>query len=82
MQTTKTFQELGLIPELVQATESLGYKNPTQIQVESIPVALNGRDIIGLAQTGSGKVHWQEFQLIHFSKDSRFLFTDSSRFME
>lgn len=51
-----TFEELGLIPELVEATEKLGFTFPTAIQVESIPVALNGRDIIGLAQTGSGKV--------------------------
>ena len=55
-----TFEELGLIPELVEATEKLGFTFPTAIQVESIPVALNGRDIIGLAQTGSGKVGERE----------------------
>ncbi|KAJ3313480.1 ribosomal RNA processing protein [Boothiomyces sp. JEL0838] len=51
----QTFESLGLIPELVSACHTLGYKNPTSIQVASIPVALEGRDIIGLAQTGSGK---------------------------
>jgi hypothetical protein len=51
-----SFEELGLIPELVEATEKLGFTHPTAIQVESIPVALKGRDVIGLAQTGSGKV--------------------------
>ncbi|KAJ3272373.1 ribosomal RNA processing protein [Terramyces sp. JEL0728] len=51
----RTFESLGLIPELVSACHSLGYKHPTSIQVASIPVALEGRDIIGLAQTGSGK---------------------------
>lgn len=40
---------------LCEACESLGYKNPTSIQVESIPVALEGKDLIGLAETGSGK---------------------------
>ena len=50
------FEELGLIPELIEATAKLGFTHPTAIQVESIPIALNGRDIIGLAQTGSGKV--------------------------
>lgn len=33
----------------------MGYKNPTPIQVEAIPLALQGRDLIGLAETGSGK---------------------------
>ena len=51
----KTFAELGIIAELCKSCESLGYKRPTPIQVESIPHALAGKDIIGLAQTGSGK---------------------------
>lgn len=50
-----SFQSLGLIPELVDACKRLGFTHPTQIQQESIPLALAGRDIIGLAQTGSGK---------------------------
>lgn len=50
-----TFAELGVIEELCKSTEALGYKAPTPIQTESIPHALAGRDIIGLAQTGSGK---------------------------
>lgn len=52
---TKTFQDLGLIDQLCEACEQLGYKKPTPIQAQSIPVALEGRDIIGLAETGSGK---------------------------
>lgn len=51
----KTFAELGVIPELCESCSSLGFKRPTPIQVESIPHALAGKDIIGLAQTGSGK---------------------------
>lgn len=51
----KTFEDLGIIPELVQACTALGFKNPRPIQVESIPLALAGRDVIGLAETGSGK---------------------------
>lgn len=51
----KTFSELGIIAELCEACSSLGFKRPTPIQVESIPSALEGKDIIGLAQTGSGK---------------------------
>ncbi|KAJ3680224.1 hypothetical protein LUZ60_016502 [Juncus effusus] len=51
----KTFAELGVCPELVEACESLNWTVPSKIQVESIPYALEGRDVIGLAQTGSGK---------------------------
>jgi ATP-dependent RNA helicase DDX47/RRP3 len=51
----KTFADLGIIPQLCETCASLGFKKPTGIQVESIPSALEGRDIIGLAQTGSGK---------------------------
>ncbi|XP_074561792.1 uncharacterized protein LOC141818121, partial [Curcuma longa] len=51
----KTFKTLGLKEELVEACEILGWKAPTKIQIEAIPFALEGKDIIGLAQTGSGK---------------------------
>ena len=51
----KTFKDLGIVDELCDACESLGYKNPTPIQSQSIPLALQNRDIIGLAETGSGK---------------------------
>ncbi|KAJ3133061.1 putative ATP-dependent RNA helicase ddx47 [Physocladia obscura] len=47
-----SFASLGLIPQLVEACEKLGFKKPSDIQVKSIPFALQGRDIIGLAQTG------------------------------
>jgi ATP-dependent RNA helicase DDX47/RRP3 len=50
-----TFKELGVIDQLCQTCEQLKYKTPTDIQREALPYALQGRDIIGLAQTGSGK---------------------------
>jgi ATP-dependent RNA helicase DeaD len=51
-----TFEGLGLDPRLVQATDALGYKNPTPIQEQAIPVLLSGtKDLVGLAQTGTGK---------------------------
>lgn len=51
----KSFADLGVTESLCDACDSLGFKNPTPIQSESIPTALGGRDIIGLAETGSGK---------------------------
>jgi ATP-dependent RNA helicase RhlE len=50
-----SFLDLGLMPELLRAVEDAGYTNPTPIQQQAIPVALRGRDLIGLAQTGTGK---------------------------
>lgn len=53
--TSTSFSSLGLIDPLCEACSSLGFKAPTQIQTQSIPLALAGNDLIGLAQTGSGK---------------------------
>ncbi|KAI2611944.1 ATP-dependent rRNA helicase RRP3 [Hypoxylon sp. NC1633] len=53
--TQKTFKDLGIVDPLVEACHSLGYKYPTPIQAQSIPLALQNRDLIGLAETGSGK---------------------------
>lgn len=53
--TPKSFKDLGLIDPLCEACDALGYKAPTPIQAEAIPLALQGRDLIGLAETGSGK---------------------------
>src|SRR5947207_2297095 len=49
------FASLGLAPELVRAVADEGYAHPTPIQAEAIPLALAGRDLIGSAQTGTGK---------------------------
>lgn len=54
-ETAATFAELGVIPELCSACTELGFSKPTGIQAKSIPHALEGKDVIGLAQTGSGK---------------------------
>ena len=50
-----TFEELKLVPELLQALASCGYTEPTPIQAQAIPLLLAGRDLIGSAQTGTGK---------------------------
>src|SRR2546423_12944601 len=50
-----TFAELGLSEPLLDALQHLGYENPTPIQEQAIPALLEGRDVIGQAQTGTGK---------------------------
>ncbi|XP_021745705.1 DEAD-box ATP-dependent RNA helicase 10-like [Chenopodium quinoa] len=51
----KSFKDLNICDLLVEACDKLGWTAPTKIQADSIPHALAGKDIIGLAQTGSGK---------------------------
>ncbi|MDX6639808.1 MAG: ATP-dependent helicase DeaD [Solirubrobacteraceae bacterium] len=50
-----TFSELGLSEPLLKALDDVGYESPSPIQEQAIPPMLEGRDIIGQAQTGSGK---------------------------
>ena len=52
---TTAFSELGLAPALLAAVEKVGYETPTPIQARTIPSLLAGRDLIGQAQTGTGK---------------------------
>src|SRR5450759_173279 len=49
------FTELGLAPEMLQAIRDVGYESPSPIQEQAIPLLLEGLDVIGQAQTGSGK---------------------------
>ena len=49
------FEDLGLSPEILKAIDECGYKNPTPIQEKAIPPILMMRDVLGLAQTGTGK---------------------------
>src|SRR4029453_15752369 len=54
-QSPARFDDLGLGPQVLAALRDAGYTQPTPIQREAIPLALSGRDMIGLAQTGTGK---------------------------
>ena len=49
------FKDLELDPDVLKAVEEAGYETPTPIQAEAIPYALQGRDVLGIAQTGTGK---------------------------
>lgn len=50
-----SFESLGLAPELVKAVKEQGYTEPTPVQQEAIPMGLAGKDVVGSAQTGTGK---------------------------
>ncbi len=50
-----SFEVLGLEPSILKAIEEAGYTTPTPIQIAAIPEALRGRDVLGIAQTGTGK---------------------------
>src|ERR1051325_1276439 len=53
--TEKPFDSLGLSAAVLDVVRKIGFRHPTPVQAEVIPLALSGRDVIGLAQTGSGK---------------------------
>lgn len=50
-----TFKDLGIIEPILRAVEAEGYTHPTPIQEQSIPILLQGKDLLGCAQTGTGK---------------------------
>jgi ATP-dependent RNA helicase RhlE len=60
-----SFIELGLSPEILRAVTESGYTTPTPIQVQAIPVVLAGRDVMGGAQTGTGKTAGFGLPILH-----------------
>jgi superfamily II DNA/RNA helicase len=62
---TKTFADLGLSPKVQAAATAAGYVTPTPIQAAAIPVVLTGRDVLGIAQTGTGKTASFVFPMIN-----------------
>ncbi len=59
------FSDLALSPKVLKAVEAAGYETPTPIQAGAIPAALDGRDVLGIAQTGTGKTASFTLPLIH-----------------
>ena len=55
MAECQNFEQFGLAPNLLSAIKRMGYTKPTAIQCKAIPVVLQGRDVMGAAQTGTGK---------------------------
>ena len=65
MSSAPSFAELGLAPELLRAVTEAGYTTPTPIQQQAIPVVLAGRDVMGGAQTGTGKTAGFALPILH-----------------
>ena len=59
------FSDLDLAPEIMRAIEEVGYTEPTPIQEQAIPVVIEGRDVLGIAQTGTGKTASFTLPMIH-----------------
>jgi ATP-dependent RNA helicase RhlE len=60
-----SFADLGLHPRILAALEEAGYTTPTPIQAQAIPQALTGRDVLGIAQTGTGKTAAFALPILH-----------------
>ena len=56
-QNISSFYGLGIAPRILDILESLKFKVPTPIQLQTIPLAIEGKDVVGIAQTGTGKTH-------------------------
>ena len=60
-----SFQQFSLHPQVLAGVESVGFTQPTPIQQQAIPVAMAGRDVMGLAQTGTGKTAAFALPILH-----------------
>lgn len=60
-----SFSDLGLAPKILGALADIGYEHPTPIQAKAIPAALKGRDVLGIAQTGTGKTGAFTLPILH-----------------
>ena len=67
-----SFDDLGLSANVLTAIHALGYETPTPIQAEAIPVVLDGKDVLGVAQTGTGKTAAFSLPMIHRLSQDRY----------
>jgi ATP-dependent RNA helicase RhlE len=66
-----SFETLGLDPEIVRAVKASGYETPTPIQEQAIPAIMKGKDLIGCAQTGTGKTAGFTLPILHRLKEGK-----------
>jgi ATP-dependent RNA helicase RhlE len=60
-----TFKQLGIVAPILKALELEGYENPTPIQEQAIPILMKGKDLLGVAQTGTGKTAAFAIPILH-----------------
>ena len=60
-----TFQEFNLHPDVYAGVEAEGYTTPTPIQAQGVPTVMEGKDVMGLAQTGTGKTAAFALPILH-----------------
>ena len=70
-QQDESFERLGLCPELTGPCREAGWRHPTRVQTATIPLVLEGRDVVGVAQTGSGKTGAYVLPLVHWLLQQR-----------
>src|SRR5699024_4254204 len=63
--TSPSFSDFGLHPQILQAISETGYTSPTPIQAQALPVVMDGRDVMGAAQTGTGKTAAFTLPILH-----------------
>src|SRR6056297_2445141 len=66
-----TFKELGITEPILNALQTEGYTHPTPIQEQAIPILLKGKDLLGVAQTGTGKTAAFGLPLLHHLYNSK-----------
>lgn len=76
--SVKKFSDLKLLPELLKAIYAEGYENPTPIQSAAIPMVLTGQDLLGIAQTGTGKTAAFSLPMLHSLMATRWGLTPKS----
>ena len=59
------FEKLGLSKKVLEGITAAGYENPTPIQEQAVPIIINGKDVIGASQTGTGKTAAFALPILH-----------------
>ncbi|MBC7815568.1 MAG: DEAD/DEAH box helicase, partial [Planctomycetaceae bacterium] len=65
MESVLSFSELGLAEPILRAVSAAGYETPTPIQAQAIPLVISGCDLLGVAQTGTGKTAAFALPILH-----------------